>query len=485
MRPTVRFLDDALIVRIVDEARGLLEKLGVEVQDPGLLDRLGEHGARVDRATNRAFLAGPMIDKALASAPRSFRLYDLLGEPTHDFSGFNVHFTPGSSALNVMDWPSQRVRRPVTADYAAFVKVVQGLPHIAAQSTAFVCADVPDAVADAYRLYLSLMLGEKPVVTGAFTAEGFPLMLDLLTIARAGAEALRDRPLAVFSACPTSPFKWSRDTARNVVDCARAGVPVEFIAMPMAGFLSPVTLTGTVVQHTAETLSGIVIHQCAAPGAPFLYGGSPGVFDIRYETTPMGAVETMMIDAAYNEVGKWFGFPTQAYTALSDGKHLDAQAGLETGMGAVLAALAGVNSVSGPGMMDFENCISLEKLVADNEICGMALRLARGIEPREDFPSLPRFEELLREEHLLISAHTRKYLKAEIAFPGPVIDRASRARWTEEGGGTLGDRAHAEVGRLLRRWIPSRLEDAGKRALRERMAADARASGMDALPALP
>jgi trimethylamine--corrinoid protein Co-methyltransferase len=485
MRPTVRFLDDALIGRIVDEARGLLEKLGVEVQDPGLLDVLGEHGARVERGTSRAFLPGALLDRALATAPRAFRLFDVLGDPTHDFTGSKVHFTPGSSALNVLDWPAQTVRRPVTADYAACAKVVQGLPHIAAQSTAFVPADVPDAIADAYRLYLSLMLGEKPVVTGAFTAEGFPLMHELLAIARGGTGDLRAKPLAVFSACPTSPFKWSRDTARNVVDCARAGVPVEFIAMPMAGFLSPVTLTGTVVQHTAETLSGIVLHQCAAPGAPFLYGGSPGVFDIRYETTPMGAIETMMIDAAYNEVGKSFGFPTQAYTALSDAKRLDAQAGLETGMGAALAVLAGINSVSGPGMMDFENCVSLEKLVVDHEICGMALRLGRGIEPREDFPALPRFEELLREEHLLISPHTRKYLKSEIAFPGPVIDRASRARWAEEGSGTLGDRAHAEVERLIGQWTPSRLADDLKGALTERMAAAAKAAGADALPPLP
>jgi trimethylamine--corrinoid protein Co-methyltransferase len=478
-------LDDALIGRIIDEARTLLEKLGVEVQDADLLNLLGDHGAGVDRAASRAFLPGLLIDKALASAPRAFRLFDVLGNPTHGFSGFNVHFTPGSSALNVMDWPSQFVRRPVTADYAAYAKVVQGLPHLAAQSTAFVCADVPDAVADAYRLYLSLMLGEKPVVTGAFTAEGFPLMHDLLVIARGSAEALRGRPLAIFSACPTSPLKWSRDTARNVVDCGRAGVPVEFIAMPMAGFLSPITLAGTVVQHTAETLSGIVLLQCAAPGAPFLYGGSPGVFDIRYETTPMGAVETMMIDAAYNEVGKAFGFPTQAYTALSDAKHLDAQAGLETGMGAMLAVLAGINSVSGPGMMDFENCVSLEKLVTDHEICGMALRLARGIEPREDFPALPRFEELLRDEHLLIADHTRKYLQREIGFPGPVLDRASRARWTEEGGGTLGDRARAEVEQLIKRWTPSRLPDDRKRALTERMAAAARAAGLDALPPVP
>ena len=103
----------------------------------------------------------------------------------------------------------------------------------------------------------------------------------------------------------------------------------------------------------------------------------------------MGAIETMMLDCANAEVGKRLGLPTQGYIALSDAKALDAQAGLETGMGAVLAGLSGINSVSGPGMLDFESCQSLEKLVLDDEICGMVARLRRGIEPREDFPSLP------------------------------------------------------------------------------------------------
>jgi trimethylamine---corrinoid protein Co-methyltransferase len=48
-------------------------------------------------------------------------------------------------------------------------------------------------------------------------------------------------------------------------------------------------------------------------------------------------------------------------------------------------------------MLDFESCQSLEKLVLDDEICGMVARLRRGIEPRDDFPSRPLFEELLRD----------------------------------------------------------------------------------------
>ena len=90
--------------------------------------------------------------------------------------------------------------------------------------------------------------------------------------------------------------------------------------------------------------------------------------------------------------------PTQSYIALSDAKQLDSQAGLEAGMGALMAGLSGINSISGPGMLDFESCLSLEKLVVDNEICRMVHRLLEGIEPREDFPALPLFRGIATRE---------------------------------------------------------------------------------------
>jgi trimethylamine--corrinoid protein Co-methyltransferase len=304
-----------------------------------------------------------------------------------------------------------------------------------------------------------------------------------MQVAVRGSEAqLAAEPLTIFSCCPTSPLKWSAATSQNVVDCARSRVPVEFISMPLTGFMAPVTLVGTLVQHTAETLSGIVISQLTHPGAPVLYGGSPAVFDVRYETTPMGAVGTQMIDCAYNEIGKYLNIPTQAYISLSDAKLLDAQAGLESSMGATLAALAGINNISGPGMLDFESCQSLEKLILDNEICGMVLRLIKGIQPKEDFPALPRFEELLREQHLLISEHTQKYLKDEIYFPGPVIDRANRTRWQEEGGLTLLARAQKEVERLIQAYEPSALSDDIKKELTGLMTREAQRCGMSGLP---
>lgn len=482
MRPVLRLLSDELIERIISEARDILCDLGVEIHNDGVLSMLSDHGATVDMRENHVFLTTDIIDKALETAPDSVGLYDVMGRQTHDLRDYNIYFTPGSAAINILDPSSGEIRKPSTADYVDYAKLMSGLDNIASQSTAFIPADVHERISDSYRLFLSLLYCEKPVVTGAFTIDAFNTMKDLQLAIRGTTDELRRKPLTIFSCCPTAPLKWSDVTSQNLVDCAKHFIPVEYISMPLSGFMAPVTLVGSIVQHTAETLSGVVLSQLTQPGTPIIYGGSPAAFDVRYETTPMGAVETQMIDCANNEIGKYLNLPTQAYIALSDAKKLDAQAGLETSMGATLAALSGINSISGPGMLDFESCQSLEKLIVDNEICGMTLRLARGIEPKEDFPSIPIFEELLRDKHLLIANHTRKYLHDEHYFPGAVIDRANNSRWKEEGSLTIGDRAKMEIERLLKAWEPTELPDDVLAEMTGLMKKEAAKYGMDSLP---
>ncbi len=42
--------------------------------------------------------------------------------------------------------------------------------------------------------------------------------------------------------------------------------------MGLTGATSPVTVAGTLVQHVAENLSGLVISQLAKKGAPVIFG---------------------------------------------------------------------------------------------------------------------------------------------------------------------------------------------------------------------
>jgi trimethylamine--corrinoid protein Co-methyltransferase len=482
MRPTVRFLTDDLIKQIIDEAVNILCSLGLQIHNKQILSMLADHQAKVDMDNFHVNLTEEIIQKAIKTAPPSFKLYDVKGNQSHDFSGHNVYFTPGSTAINILDSNLGQMRKALTPDFIDFAKLIGQLDNIASTSTALIPADVCEKISDSYRLFLSLLYCEKPIVTGAFTIESFAVMRDFQLAVRGSEKALKEKPLTIFSCCPTSPLKWCEVTSQNLIDCARYSIPVEFIAMPLSGFMAPVTLTGTLIQHTAETISGIVISQLSNPGVPILYGGSPAVFDHRYETTPMGAVETMMIDCAYNEIGKFLNLPTQAYISMSDSKQLDAQAGLESGMGATLAALAGINNISGPGMIDFESCQSLEKLVLDNEMCGMTFRLIDGITPRDDFPALPIFQELLKEKHMLIAEHTLRHRDKEILFPGPAIDRANRQRWKQDGAMELDARLHNEVKKLLKTYQPSILPETTKKELVKLMEKEARRHGQDRLP---
>jgi len=241
--------------------------------------------------------------------------------------------------------------------------------------------------------------------------------------------------------------------------------------MPLPGLVAPVTWVGSLIQHTAETLSGILISQTVRPGAPVVYGGSPAGFDMRALAAVISSLEAQMMCCAYAEIGKRFGLPTQAYIGLSDSKDLDAQAGFETGTGLYLAALSGVNSLSGPGMLYFESCHSLEKLVLDDELCGMSRRLIAGIEPRDDFPAEPLFSLLLETKNLLDADHTLKHFRGEHYVPGDLIDRRPVGDVSVELP-SLVDRAAKEVRRRLSQYQPPGvLSDDSIRELHRVMAA--------------
>ncbi|MDH5386045.1 MAG: trimethylamine methyltransferase family protein, partial [Candidatus Aminicenantes bacterium] len=364
-RPKLELLSEEFIKKIIEEAYVILEKTGIFVENKEALALLTNAGMIIDSDNQRVFLTTDLVERSLSSTPPVIKLYDRTGEKEFIVGNDEVHFDPGSAAVVILDHKTQEQRKAATKDLIEFVQLTDCLEHIHFQSTGLISGDVPDIISDSYRLYIGLQYSSKPIVTGTFRVEGFKPMHDMLVAVRGSEQALREKPLAIFDACPSPPLKWSNLTAQSLIDCSRAGIPSELISMGMTGATSPVTLGGTLVQHVAENLCGLVICQLANKGAPVIFGGSPSSFDMRKGTTPMGAIETMMIDSAYVQIAKYLNLPTHAYMGLSDAKIIDSQAGLETGIGAVLAALSGINVISGPGMLNFESCQSLEKVIID------------------------------------------------------------------------------------------------------------------------
>lgn len=480
LRPTVSLFSSVDVERVLQDAFDVLSETGVLVENEDARHLLREGGA--PKAGGRFRVPERMARRALATVPSRIELFDREGAPAMDLGGDRVHFDPGSAAIHLFDARSGRRRAIATSDVVRFARLVDGLPNYAAQSTALTPTDIPGEVADRYRLYLILRCGRKPVVTGTFRKDGFAPMRELLLAVRGSDAELRRRPLAIFDCCPSPPLKWSDLTGQALVDCARSGIPAELVSMPLTGATSPVTLREAIVQQCAENLSGVVIHQLAGPGSPIVWGGSPAAVDMRHGTTPMGAVETMMINLGASQAGKTLGLPTHAYMGLSDSKCPDYQAGLESGVGSVLAALAGINVVSGPGMLDFEICQSFEKLLLDHDACGMALRLVRGIDRREgDAAALIR--QVVESTEFLSHPHTRKHWRDELTVASPLVTRDTYGDWEARGAPWAHEQAEKEVERRLAKCPPHSPAADVTHALDEIMRREVRAAGLPELPA--
>jgi trimethylamine--corrinoid protein Co-methyltransferase len=279
-------------------------------------------------------------------------------------------------------------------------------------------------------------------------------MAEMMQLFRQDRADLIKRPMSIFTITATGNFRYSEDSSQNLLDCVEAGIPIEVVPVTLMGLIAPVTLVGAAVFHTADVLAGLTMAQIIKPGAPVLFGGAPAAFHMRAATSPMMAVEALHLDVAYTAVAKYLNLPTQSYMAFSDGKFLDAQAGAETYGSALLAALAGVNSVSGPGMLDYLIVFSLPKLVFDDALCGQALEFVREMKVIEDIPAVEMARSLLAEQHMITAEHTLKHWPQQLYLPNEVIDRQNRENWQKAGSPDLLQRTTAEVERLLASYEP-------------------------------
>lgn len=484
MQPKLLLLEEEMIARILDEAYQLMLKPGIKVNNEEARDLLGTAGAQVDPETNVVHIPEQIVHKALESTPREFYLYDYDGNPKVKYGGDAVHFDPGSSGIAMLNPETLEHDTTETPHLIKLLKVAEQLSQYDAQSTAVVCHDVPQTIQDSYRLYLALIYSKKPIVTGAFTNKTVIEMIDMLAILAGGHAASREKPRAIFDVCPAPPLIWSNFGAGNLIALARAGIPAEIVSVPLSGAAAPVTMLGTVTQHAAECLAGITIHQLAHAGSPVVWGGAAAIFDMRKGATPMGAVETAMLDCSYAQVAKSLGMPTHTYLGATDSKLVDAQAGLESGISAMIGALSGINMISGSGMLDFLSCHSAEKLVIDAEGISMAKRMLGGVQLHTETLATEFYDKDINFKggDFLKQRITMNLFRKEQHLPSNVIDRASMRDWKKAGSLDTFERAKVMVTDLLASYKRPEIDPDKLMELHTFMLDLSKKAGIDILP---
>ena len=119
----VRFYDDAKLDRYKEAVLTVLERTGVRFGSPKALDVLQEHGAVVDRESGVVRFSAGLVERALATAPRSFWLGSRDGSLDLDLASGDTYNTTNGCGTEVIDWHTGERRQPTKDDLGAITRM--------------------------------------------------------------------------------------------------------------------------------------------------------------------------------------------------------------------------------------------------------------------------------------------------------------------------------------------------------------------------
>lgn len=446
--PQLRILSNSEMEQMHENAIRVLEKSGVIFAYDEALDVLEEAGCIVDRETKRVKFHRELIEKCIETAPGSFDLYDRDGNHYCEFGDSQSRFNPGSSSGRMLADDGVTVRPSTVADLKLISKVAQHLPQIDFVSSSVVCEEAPGELGSQYLYYTEMKNSKKPIIGGATDSKGVPLTVKLLEAVLGNEKNVMEKPYTIFDICVTSPMTWSHIGSQNIIDCARRNIPIELISAQISGATGPITIAGSILQHTVEILSGLVLAQLVRPGIPVVYGGAPCIFNMKMMYTPMVAMESNMITAGYALMGKYYGLPTHTYAALSDSKAIDYQAGSESARSGFIALQLGIDNISGAGGLNVIAEMSIEKLVMDADYIGTLKHFAKGINFNEDTLANELLCKVGPAGNFMKERHTLKWFKKEHNYDNLVMNYEERASWRKNGGKNILEKAKDEVAKI-------------------------------------
>ena len=382
-------LSEEQIEIILEASFSVLEGIGIEVLPSPCLEVWRNAGAVIDRNRNRVFVPRKLVQQTLETAASQVHLYGQ--SPEHDLvlGGKRVYMGTGGAAIKVLDLVGQ-VRTSQLQDLYDIGRLVDTLDNIHFYHRPVVALDVPGEIFDINTYYACLCATQKHVMGACFTPDGVRQVIELAGIIARGEAALKARPIISFTnSWMISPLRYATESVATLDEIVRQGFPVAISSAPQAGVTSPVALAGTLVQLTAEQLSGLTYINLIRPGHPVILGYVPAIADLRLGIFSGGGPEFAMMNAASAQLSQRLNIPVYVSSAVTDSKLPDIQAGYEKGYSSAVTALAGANYIHhSAGMLESLLAVAYEQYVIDDEINAAVLRMVRGIEVTDETLSI-------------------------------------------------------------------------------------------------
>ena len=449
MRLSARWLGDEERELIIEEAYGLLERMGMRFGAGKALATLADAGADVDLAAGMARLPRELVAEALSRCPRDVLLAGATPADDVLLDGARSHFVPSGAPTHVLDMETGAYRVSTLEDQRQSAVVADAMPIVDVMWMLVAATDVPDEQRLLHEYANGLSWSDKHLqdeITEPWQVEPIMRMMEVVC---GGLDAFRRRPRVSVACCSSSPLAIDGAFLDVNIQLARYGVPILIYPMPIAGGTAPITVAGTVAMNVAEFLGVNAAIQVAAPGTPVMLGAGASLLDMKAGTFSFGALETALMIAACAEVGHHLGVPALCPGLGTDAKYGGIQAGYEKALKGLVAVSAGADLVTGGiGLLSGANLMSLPQIVLDAEIAEMIARLVAGAEVSAATVMAEAIERVGFTGSYLSEKETSRRLRAGEVFLPEIATRLSIDGWRTRGRSEI-DEANDRVRAIL------------------------------------
>ena len=435
----------------------ILENAGATFLTAQTQKILAEAGATVDAKTGNVKIPPSLVKETLQKCPNEFRLYARNRKHDLILGGKHQYMTCGGEYPYILDLESGARRTAVFGDLPSIITVTDALDNISVGGSYMVApSDLPEEYrhiergALHYKFTTKVTHWDTEGYIGRSGELGSTHNLELAAVVAGGMDELRKRPVGTASICPSSPIIYDKGLTDDAINFAKHGVPILVEPMDNTGATSPNTLAGSLVQTNATVLAGVVLLQLVNPGNPIVYGSIPISLELRTGIPAAGCPETAIRCAGGAQMAAYYGIPSAMSGGVTDSKVPDIQAGFESALAMLTTVLAGANWTRVvAGALEYHFTASHAMLVIHDEMFGLALRIARGMEVNEDTMATSLIKSIAPlGGHYMAEKHTLDHIASERYLP-KISDKHTRGDWEKAGSKDLAEVAREYAKQII------------------------------------
>jgi trimethylamine--corrinoid protein Co-methyltransferase len=425
----------------------ILRRTGVRVHHARALALLKDTDAVITDG-NLVHFPPSLVEWALAGPPSTIALCARgTSEVAARLEGREVNFGVGSACPNYLDPRSGERRLFTESDVIACVKLVDALPEIAICLSMGIPSDLNPRAPYVDEVALMLEHTRKPFCFTLGSRAENEAIVAMAAAAAGGPDELRMNPNLVGLALWASPLVFGEDLMDRMLFMADAGLPIVQFSSPMMGGSAPMSMAAGLALGNAETLAGLVIHQLARRGAPFVYGCGAHHMDMRTTISVYGAPEFELARAAASDMARYYALPHFGYAGYTDSCAMDEQAASDATSSILVALLTGQHLIHDIGYIEAGLTVSPEMIVFCADTIGRLRHFNAGIDLSPNAFCLDLIHDTGPGGSFLTSDHTLQHFKE---FWQPTLySRLRRDDWLKRGGKDLGQRLRDKTVALM------------------------------------